>query len=121
MHELSVAHAIVSTVVEALPEDSPRVLEVRVRIGVLSGVVPEALTYAYDVAAQDTPLADAGLHIERAPVVIHCSPCDADRILLGTTDFTCSTCGAPSNDVRDGKEMEILSIVLEDEPAVVSP
>ncbi|MFM1965933.1 MAG: hypothetical protein RL134_1658 [Actinomycetota bacterium] len=120
MHELSVAHAIVSTVVEALPEDAPRVLEVRVRIGVLSGVVPDALAYAYDVAAQGTPLADAALHIERAPVVIHCPRCDADRTLATTTDFTCPECGTPSADVVDGKDMEILSIVLDDEPAVIA-
>lgn len=120
MHELSVAHAIVSTVVEALPEDAPRVLEVRVRIGVLSGVVPDALVYAYDVAAQGTPLADAALHIQRAPVVVHCAPCDADRTLATTTDFTCPECGTPSADVVDGKDMEILSIVLEDEPVVIA-
>jgi len=121
MHELSVAHAIVSTVVEALPEDAPRVLEVRVRIGVLSGVVPDALSYAYDVAAQGTPLADAPLRIERAPIVIHCAACDATRTLPGTTDFSCPECGAPSGDVRDGRDMEIVSLVLDDQPAVVIP
>lgn len=120
MHELSVAHAIVSTVVEALPEGAPRVLEVRVRIGVLSGVVPDALLYAYDVAAQETALADAALHIERAPLVVHCAACDVDRTLATTTDFTCPECGAPCGDVIDGKEMEILSIVLEDEPVVIA-
>lgn len=120
MHELSVAHAIVSTVVEALPEDAPRVLEVRVRIGVLSGVVPAALDYAYDVAAQGTRLADAALHIERAAVVIHCARCHAARTLASTTDFTCPECGTPSGNVIDGKDMEIVSIVLEDEPAVVT-
>ena len=120
MHELSVAHAIVSTVVEALPQDAPRVLEVRVRIGVLSGVVPDALSYAYDVAAQGTPLADATQHIERAPVVVHCAACEDDRTLATTTDFTCPECGAPCADVIDGKDMEILSIALEDEPAVIA-
>lgn len=120
MHELSVAHAIVSTVVEALPHDAPRVIEVRVRIGVLSGVVPDALSYAYDVAAQGTPLADAALHIERAPVVVHCAACDADRTLATTTDFSCPECGVPCADVVDGKDMEILSIALEDEPAVIA-
>jgi len=116
MHELSVAHAIVSTVVEALPEDAPRVLEVRVRIGVLSGIVPEALTFAYDVAAHGTRLADAALHIERAPVVVYCPTCEAEMLLAGTNDFHCPACGTPSNDVRDGKDMEIVSLVLDDEP-----
>lgn len=118
MHELSIAHAVVTTVVDALPEDAPRVLEVHVRIGMLSGVVPDALTFAYDVAAEGTPLADAALHIERTPVVIHCSSCAADVTIEGTTDFRCPTCGTPSGDVRSGKELEVVRLVL-DEPAVV--
>lgn len=118
MHELSVAHAVVSTVTEALPAGSPRVLEVHVRVGVLSGVVPEALTYAYDVAAEGTPLADAALHIERTPVVIHCPACGGDRELPGTTDFRCPTCGTPSGDVRAGRELEVVRLVLDDAPAL---
>ena len=120
MHELSVAHAVVSTVVDALPPDTPRVLEVHVRIGALSGVVPEALAFAYDVAAEGTLLSDAALHVERTPVVVHCAPCEEDVTLEGTTDFRCPACGAPSGDVRSGKELEVVRVVL-DEPAVVSP
>ncbi len=120
MHELSVAHAVVSTVVEALPAgpSAPRVLEVHVRVGVLSGVVPDALSYAYDVAAEGTPLADAALHVERSPVVIHCAECDGDAELLGTTDFRCPACGTPSGDVRGGRELEVLRLVLDDAPAL---
>ena len=39
MHELSIAHAIVRTVTDALPEPDARVTAVRVRIGALAGVV----------------------------------------------------------------------------------
>lgn len=123
MHELSVAHAVVSTVIEALPADpdAPRVLEVHVRIGMLSGVVPDALSYAYDVAAEGTPLADAALHIERTPVVIHCPGCDADVTLPGTTDFRCPSCGTPSGDVRGGRELEVVRVVLDDSSVAVAP
>jgi len=113
-NELSTAQAIVSTVVDALPSDAPKVLEVRVRIGVLTGIVPEALVRAYDLAARETPLADSALNVERAPVVIHCPQCDADRLLAGTADLCCPVCGTRSDDVRDGKDMEILSLVLDD-------
>jgi hydrogenase nickel incorporation protein HypA/HybF len=75
MHELSVAHAVVSTVVEALPSPDTRVTQVRLRIGELSGIVPQALEFAYDVAAEGTPLADAALVIVRSPVVIACPTC----------------------------------------------
>lgn len=114
MHELSVANAIVSTIVEALPPDAPRVEEVHVRIGMLSAVVPEALQFAYDVAAQGTPLADAVLVIERDPVVVYCPQCDDLRELPTITDFHCPSCGTATGDVRSGAELEITHLVLED-------
>jgi hydrogenase nickel incorporation protein HypA/HybF len=118
MHELSVAHAIVTTVVDALPDDQSRVTQVTVRIGALSGVVPQALQFAYEVAADGTRLADAILVIERTPVVVFCSPCNTEVELAGTTDFTCPNCGHPSGDVRSGEELQVASITLDDEPAL---
>lgn len=115
MHELSVAHAIVTTVTEALPPEASRATEVRVRIGVLSGVVPEALQFAYEVAADNTPLADTVLSIERVPVTIHCDSCDLDTVLEGTTGFLCSSCANPSGNIRTGREMEVAQVVF-DEP-----
>jgi hydrogenase nickel incorporation protein HypA/HybF len=115
MHELSVAHAIVTTVVEALPSPSTRVSEVRVRIGALSGVVPEALQFAYEVAADGTALADTVLVIERVPVTVHCSSCERDTTLEGITGFACSQCGQPTGDIITGKELDVAQIVI-DEP-----
>jgi hydrogenase nickel incorporation protein HypA/HybF len=118
MHELSIAHAVVSTVVDALPSPAPRVLQVRLRIGELSGVVPQALEFAYDIAAQDTPLAGGALVIERSPVVIACPSCGPTE-LGSTSDFHCPGCGALCGDVIAGKELEILDITL-DEVAVMA-
>lgn len=113
MHELSVAHAVVSTVVDALPSPPPRVLGIRVRVGELSGIVPRALEFAYDVAAQGTPLADAALVIEVSPVVIDCPACGPQQ-LASTHDFRCPTCGTPCGAVIGGKELEILDVTLDD-------
>jgi hydrogenase nickel incorporation protein HypA/HybF len=113
MHELSVAHAVVSTVLDALPSPDTRVLQVRLRVGELSGLVPQALEFAYDVAAQGTPLADAVLVIERSPIIIACSTC-GDQPIASATDFRCPVCGEPCGDVVGGKELEILDITLDD-------
>jgi hydrogenase nickel incorporation protein HypA/HybF len=68
MHELSIAVSLVEAVCDELPTLGPDVAvrAVRLRVGPLSGVVPEALTFAFDIAAADTPLAGARLDIERA-------------------------------------------------------
>ena len=115
MHELSIAHAVVSTVVDALPSEDVRVQQVRVRIGRLSGVVPQALEFAYDVAAQDTPLADAVLVIEHTPIVVDCPNCGEQEI-ADARSFVCPQCQAPCGNVIRGKELEIVDITLDDSP-----
>ncbi len=115
MHELSVAHAVVNTVVDALPDPAPRVLQVRLRIGELSGIVPQALEFAYDVAAQGTALADAALVIERSPIVIDCPTC-GEQQLAGARDFSCPACGVPCGVVVGGKELEVVDVTLDDLP-----
>jgi hydrogenase nickel incorporation protein HypA/HybF len=118
MHELSVAHAVVSTVVDALPTPDTRVLQVRLRIGELSGIVPQALEFAYDVAAQETALADAALVIERSPIVIDCPTCGQQQI-VSAQDFRCPSCQQPCGNVVGGKELEIVDITLDDAAVAV--
>ena len=119
MHELSVAHAVVSTVVDALPSPDTRVIQVRLRVGELSGLVPQALEFAYDVAAEGTPLADAALVIERSPIVVRCPSC-GDGELPNAHDFRCPTCHEACGDVVGGRELEIVDITLDDAPVAAS-
>ncbi|HUK33088.1 MAG TPA: hydrogenase maturation nickel metallochaperone HypA [Vicinamibacterales bacterium] len=66
MHELSVAVSLVETICEELPKlGLVRVATVNLRVGALSGVAPDALTFAFDIAIDNTQLAGAQLHIER--------------------------------------------------------
>jgi hydrogenase nickel incorporation protein HypA/HybF len=68
MHELSIALNLIDAICEELPRigDRVSVRSVRVRIGPLSGVVPDALAFAFEVAAGDSPIAGARLDIEPA-------------------------------------------------------
>ena len=67
MHELSVAMSLVDTICEELPHlGEVTVRSVRIRVGALSGVGMEALMFAFDVAADGTPIAGARLIIEAA-------------------------------------------------------
>lgn len=116
MHELSIAHAVVSTVTAALPEPGVRVTEVRLRIGKLAGVVPQALHFAFDVACAGTALEGARLTIEDVPVTINCPTC-GEHELDGIRDFTCPVCGQPCGDVVAGKELEVASVTFDERSA----
>lgn len=68
MHELSIAISLVEAICDELPAlGSPSVRTVHLRVGPRSGVVPEALSFSFDLAAAGTPVEGATLAIERTP------------------------------------------------------
>ncbi len=68
MHELSIAMSILDSLEDEVTERGYDGVEaVHVRIGQLSGVVPEALQSAYEMAAEQTPFARSRLVIEVVP------------------------------------------------------
>jgi len=48
------------------------------------------------------------------PVRMHCVPCGEDVELDGVQSFRCPKCGEPCSDLRQGRELEIDSIEIED-------
>jgi hydrogenase nickel incorporation protein HypA/HybF len=69
MHELSIALSLIDAVCDELPRlgHNVSIRSVRIRVGPHSGVAAEALAFAFDVAAADSPIAGARLEIEAAP------------------------------------------------------
>lgn len=114
MHELSIAHSLVSLVQQQLPPGVVRVVAVDLRLGALAGVVRGSLEFCYDIATEGTPLQGSALRIEELPVVVHCPHCDADRTLESVA-FRCPVCGTLTGDVRQGRELDLASIEY-DEP-----
>lgn len=114
VHELSIALSLVETVEEAARRaEAERVTEVQLVIGALSGVVPEALEFAYEVAVQGTMLEGSRLAIERVPAAVFCDVCDAEREMPGIQSFLCPVCGATTPLVVRGKELEVRAIEVE--------
>ena len=65
MHELSIAMSILESLEEEAARYPPESIEaVHIRVGALSGVVPQALRSAYELAAEVTPFAHSRLVIE---------------------------------------------------------
>ena len=115
MHELSIVSSIVDTVTESLAAyPGARVLEVRLRVGALASVVVESLEFCWGIAAEGTPMEGSNLVVNVLPVVMHCVPCRADVELEGVQSFRCPKCGEPCSDLRQGRELEIDSIEIED-------
>jgi hydrogenase nickel incorporation protein HypA/HybF len=121
MHELSIAASIVESVTEAASaHPGARVKEVRLRVGALASVVEDSLKFCWELATEGTPLAGATLAIDMLPVIVHCDACGIDAEIEGVQSFRCPKCGELAGDLRQGRELEIESIELE-EPDPVLP
>ncbi|MGA2809575.1 MAG: hydrogenase maturation nickel metallochaperone HypA [Terracidiphilus sp.] len=115
MHELSIVSSIVESVTESLEAyPGARVKEVRLRVGALASVVRESLDFCYGIATEGTPLEGSILVVNVLAVVMHCEPCGQDVELDGLQSFRCPRCGEPCYDLRQGRELEIEAIEIEE-------
>ena len=114
MHELSIAISLVEIAEEEAQRLGARVSAVHLRLGALSGVVKEALESSYEMACAATALQGSRLVIEEVPVVVYCPRCDEQRPLESVQLFCCSVCGTPTPDVRQGKEMDLVALEVEE-------
>jgi hydrogenase nickel incorporation protein HypA/HybF len=117
MHELAVAQAIVAAA-ERHAEGRP-VAVVRVRVGRLRQVVPEYLTWFFEIAAKETLCEGASLECKRLPSLLRCTACGAEfdpapppapdqaSLIVG---FRCPGCGSGDHQVVSGDELLVESI-----------
>lgn len=97
---------------QAREAGATRIHLIRLRIGALSGVVPEALEFAFEALAPGTLAEGGALAIENIPARFWCPSCQAE---FKTEDIfaECPDCHRPSSDLRAGREMEVASMEIE--------
>lgn len=110
MHELSLTRNVVAIVAERAA--GQRVTRVLLEIGRLSGIMPEAVRFCFDVCAADTALAGARLDIDEIPGRGHCSDCNVD-VILSDLVGRCPACGTPSLALIAGRELNIKEMEVE--------
>ena len=89
-----------------------RVLELKLRVGTLSGAVPEALRFAWDVVSRDTLAAGARLEIETVPATCWCALCKTEFACVDLVN-ECPQCHRVSGELRHGRELDLASVELE--------
>lgn len=114
MHEMSIALSLIDLACEEGEQHGGKVMAVHVKLGRLSGVVREALESCYEMAAADTAIEGSKLVIEEVPVVVFCTRCDRQQELASGEWFMCPDCGDPTPDVRQGKELQLVALEIED-------
>jgi hydrogenase nickel incorporation protein HypA/HybF len=120
MHELSMAQAIVDTVLDAAEKNNAEeIVEVTIEIGILTMLNPEQLKFLLDVLTEGTLLEKAEIIIEEVPVEIKCRNCEYTG--LANTDGSdhylaivlCPKCGERNVETITGKECNVKTIKIE--------
>lgn len=115
MHELSIAYQLTEIAAAALAAAGIEQVEaVHLKLGVLSGVVKDALLFGYDIATEGTLLAGSKLIIHDVPLVLNCGRCGLVESLT-IQSFRCPTCDQLVGDIQQGREIEIDSIEYSDQ------
>ena len=96
----------------ALANGARRVTRIRVRLGVLSALT-RALHVSFRSASRGTSCEGAVLDIEEIPLTVYCRVCDGVKTPSGPYNFRCPDCGRATPEVVTGREMQLVSIVLE--------
>ena len=107
MHEFGIMQSTLETAAQKTrAAGATQVHRLRLRVGKLSGVVPEALRFAFDALKEKTVAAQAELEMEEVTAACWCAGCAAE-FESADLKYECPRCHQPSGDLRRGKEMEL--------------
>ncbi|MFF3561026.1 hydrogenase maturation nickel metallochaperone HypA [Streptomyces sp. NPDC002574] len=116
MHEMSIAMAVVEQVEEAaarLAADGAApaaVREVRLEVGELAGVLPDSLSFCFDLACAGTVLEGSSLSAGTVPGRARCAPCDHTWPTGMPPQLSCPRCGAGASELLSGRELRITEV-----------
>ncbi len=112
MHEVSIMQSVLDSASEELRKAGARnITRMKLLVGVLSGVVPDALEFAFTALKTGTPAAGAKLEIEMAPAFFRCLNCKDTTESIEMT-FVCPTCDGALVVDHGGSQLELTQLEL---------
>ena len=114
MHELSIANSILDAVrAEAARRPGAHLSKVGVRVGELSGVEPDSLSFCFESLVRASDLEPLALEIEPCPRRQRCPECDRTfRVVDYNT--VCPDCGSADTRCISGDELEMTYLEIEE-------
>jgi hydrogenase nickel incorporation protein HypA/HybF len=108
MHEASIVESILRTAMQATP-DGTVLRRVCVRIGVLTGVSPDAMRFYFDA----TQPGHAELEVAVEPLRATCPGCGKHWVLREAT-WSCPACSIGVLNFENGDELDLVAIEVRD-------
>lgn len=111
MHEVSIALSLLDIAEKQCKKEGYKGIEsIAVKIGKASGIMPEALLFAFDAVKRGTLAENAHLTIEEIPVSGYCNNCKKTFTIDETFVLYCPKCGDTAFRLISGKELDIIEL-----------
>lgn len=115
MHELGIATSILETVEqEAKKRPGAEIKAVGLKIGEVSGVDVDALTFGWEAITKDTEWESLKLEIEQLPLRNRCRLCGTEFVVKDY-EIACPSCGRTETENISGDELNIAYMEIEEE------
>lgn len=113
MHEMALCEGIIGIVEEEAQKRAfSTVKVVRLEIGALSHVAPEAMTFCFEAVAARTIARGARLEIIETPGEAWCMAC-SKSVEIGQRYEPCPSCGSYQLQVTGGEEMRVKELEVD--------
>lgn len=113
MHEMSIVQGLIAIIKEEMDNSgAARLRSVRVKIGEMAGILPDALKTSFEVITAQNGMDGAVLNIDISPLAGYCRKCKKGFKVIDYR-FSCPDCGVSDIDIVSGREMSIVEIEVE--------
>lgn len=113
MHELSITESILRIAKSELEKSkAKKIINIKIKVGELSGVVPDLMQEYFNIVTKGTEADGAKLIVDKVPIVIKCLDC-GDENLISKMKMKCPKCESVNLKMISGKEFYIDSMEVE--------
>jgi hydrogenase nickel incorporation protein HypA/HybF len=110
MHELGIITNLFTLIEEiSIEHHLSKINRVKLKLGQMQQIVPESLTFAFEVVATGTKADGAKLEIEQVPVKMQCAACAAEFLIAEHT-YICPACSGTRLNLLEGIEIVLESV-----------
>ena len=110
MHELSITQEVVDQIVARLGDVPVR--RVRLEVGRLSGIVPDAMAFCFEMVTAGTGLEGAALEFDRPDGSARCRTCGTGFATAEVMPL-CDGCGGADVEVTGGTTLRISEVEVD--------
>ena len=113
MHEMSIAQSLIEVIREEMIRHDVKALKsVRLNVGQMSAIVPESLSFCFEVITSGTELEGARLIMDVIPLKGLCDDCE-NEFEIKDYAFVCPSCDSTKIKTIAGQDLSVVEMEVD--------